>query len=86
MVGYHGVSSRAISQRQSGAKGSNVQTGLPNAPARWATAESTVMIKSSSATIVAVTRKFSNRPLKSSNCESDLKWVSSCGGTAACRL
>ncbi len=34
IVGYQGLSSRSSSQRQSGVKGSAVQTGTPRAPAR----------------------------------------------------
>src|SRR5262249_42740486 len=33
-VGYQGLSSRPISQRQSGADESAIQTGIPSAPAR----------------------------------------------------
>src|SRR6516162_5843322 len=33
-LGYHGLSLRSSSQRQSGAKGSMIHTGLPIAPAR----------------------------------------------------
>ena len=40
-VGYHGLSRRPRSQRQSGSKRSSSQTGLPRAAARWATAVST---------------------------------------------
>ncbi len=36
MVGYQGLSSRANSQRQSGAAGNASQVGRPNAAARWA--------------------------------------------------
>src|ERR1700685_985522 len=45
-VGYHGLSSRSRSQRQSGLRVSKIQTGLPSAPARCATAVSTVMTRS----------------------------------------
>ncbi len=38
MVGYHGVSSRSTSQRQSGAQGSNAHTGYARAPARHSVA------------------------------------------------
>src|SRR5208283_421667 len=46
IVGYQGVSDRSSSQRQSGMNGSKVQTGLPSAPARWATDVSTEIIRS----------------------------------------
>src|SRR3954463_14309637 len=40
IVGYHGLSSRSSSQRQSPAQGSIVKVGRPRAPARWAAAVS----------------------------------------------
>lgn len=46
MLGYQGMVSPSKPQRQSGTSGSKVHTGLPNAPARWATAVSTVMRRS----------------------------------------
>jgi hypothetical protein len=57
MVGYQGVSSRPRSQRQSGANGRSVHTGLPRAPARWAAAVSTVITRSRPATSPATPRK-----------------------------
>src|SRR5947208_3645815 len=41
IVGYHGLSSRSTSQRQSHGVGISVHTGRANAPARWTTAVST---------------------------------------------
>ena len=46
IVGYHGLSSRSVSQRQSGVVDSAIQTGTPRAPARCATAVSDVMNRS----------------------------------------
>ncbi len=60
MEGYHGVSLRSRSQRQSDAVGSNSQTGFPRAPARCATDVSTLTTKSSSAIAAAVSLKSSN--------------------------
>ena len=57
MVGYHGLSWRLSSQRQSGMRGSMSQTGLPIAPARWATAVSTVMMRSRLSISAAVFRR-----------------------------
>src|SRR5262245_59868246 len=42
IVGYHTLSCRPSSHRQSGNAGSSTQTGLPSAPARWAAEVSTV--------------------------------------------
>jgi hypothetical protein len=47
MPAYQGVSSRSSSQRKSGLGGSSSQTGVPTAPARCATALSTVTTRSS---------------------------------------
>ncbi len=60
-VGYHGLSSRSSSQRQSGTKVTNTQTGTPRAPAQWATAESTVMTRSRFFMTAAVSMNVSNR-------------------------
>src|SRR5258706_5189370 len=57
MDGYQGVSWRSSIQRQSGAKGSIVQTGLPKAPARCATEVSTEISKSRLRRIAAVSSK-----------------------------
>ena len=46
IVGYHGLSSRWVIQRQSGVVDSGIHTGTPSAPARWATAVSEVMNRS----------------------------------------
>ena len=59
-VGYHGLSSRSSIQRQSGTKGSNIHTGLPSAPARCATAVSTLMTRSSCVMTAAVSAKSAN--------------------------
>uniref|UniRef100_A0ACD5GSU4 Uncharacterized protein n=1 Tax=Desertifilum tharense IPPAS B-1220 TaxID=1781255 RepID=A0ACD5GSU4_9CYAN len=67
IVGYQGVLSPCIIHRQSGEKHNSSQTGLPNVPARWATAVSTVMIKSSWAIAAAVSAKslsWSSREIK----------------------
>ena len=56
-VGYQGLSSRSRSQRQSGTKGSMIQTGFPMAPARCATAVSTEITRSRLATAPAVCAK-----------------------------
>ena len=61
MVGYQGVSGRFNIQRQSGAKGSITQTGKPNAPARWAGAVSTLMIRSRAVMAAAVSMKSVRR-------------------------
>ncbi len=60
IVGYHGLSSRSTIQRQSEAKGSNSQTGLPIAPARCATEVSTDITRSRFSTAPAVSVKSSN--------------------------
>src|SRR5579875_3061621 len=57
MVGYQGVSVRCKSQRQSGAKGSISQTGLPMAPARWPSDVSTEITKSTDCKIAMVSPK-----------------------------
>src|ERR1700679_683074 len=46
VVRYQGESVRSSSQRSSPWKGSSVQTGLPIAPARWATDVSAEMTRS----------------------------------------
>src|SRR5580658_591300 len=62
-VGYQGLSSRSSSQRQSGTNGSNIQTGLASAPARWATLVSTATTRSMFAASAAVSEKsFSSSP------------------------
>ena len=45
-VGYQGLSARFRSQRQSAVYGNRIHTGLPMAPARWATAVSMDMTRS----------------------------------------
>ena len=59
-VGYQGDSSVPSCQRQSGANGSRIHTGLPRAPARWATLVSTVMTRLNSATSAAVSSKLAS--------------------------
>src|SRR6266550_4766885 len=54
IVGYHGLSLRSSSQRQSAAACSMSQTGTPSAPARCATIVSTVMTRSRAAIVAAV--------------------------------
>ena len=54
MVGYHGLSSRSRSQRQSSANGSITQTGRPSAPARWAVEAAAAITASSAASAAAV--------------------------------
>src|SRR4051812_25513999 len=44
--GYHGLSLRSNSQRQSGTNRNATHTGIPNAPAKWATDVSQVIIRS----------------------------------------
>ena len=53
----NGLSSPVAIQRQSGLVESRSQTGLPSAPARWATAVSTMITRSSAATAAAVAAK-----------------------------
>jgi hypothetical protein len=57
IVGYQGLSFRSGSQRQSATNGSSTQTGLPIAPARWATAVSTAITRSRLAINAAVSVK-----------------------------
>ncbi len=57
IVGYHGLSSRPRSQRQSDTHGVNSQVGLASAPAKCDTAESMVMTRSSAAIAAAVAAK-----------------------------
>ena len=57
-VGYHGVSVRPSSQRQSALNGSMIQTGLPSAPARCANDVSIDSTMSICATSAAVSAKF----------------------------
>ena len=52
-----GESGRFNIHRQSGAKGKSIQTGLPIAPARWATAVSTEITRSRLAISAAVSAK-----------------------------
>ena len=59
MEGYQGLSDRFSIQRQSGVAESSSHVGLPSAPARWATAVSIVMIRSSCSISVAVEAKSS---------------------------
>ena len=62
-VGYHGLSSRPSSHRQScGLNGSNIHTGLPIAPAKWATLVSTVTTMSTSSISDAVSAKSPRSP------------------------
>src|SRR5450759_2178618 len=62
-VGYHGLSSRSSSHRQSQLNGNNIHTGLPIAPARWATDVSTEITTSINCTSAAVSVKsFSSLP------------------------
>src|SRR5262249_21110058 len=56
-VGYHGLSSRPSSQRQSGTNGTMIQTNLPSAPARWAVAVSAEITRSSADIAAAVSAK-----------------------------
>src|SRR5215469_14390794 len=56
-VGYHGLSERSLNQRQSGLNGSSTHTGRASAPARCATAVSTVTTRSRLATAAAVSEK-----------------------------
>ena len=53
-VGYHGVSCRPVSHRQSGANGSMTHAGRPSAPARWPTEVSTHTSRSRWARMAAV--------------------------------
>ena len=63
--GYQGEVSRPRIQRQSGANGTATQTGLPIAPAKCASAVSTVITKSSCAITAAVSEKSRRRPPRS---------------------
>ena len=65
IVGYQGLSRRPVSQRQHGSKRSSSQTGLPSAPARWATEVSTEMTRSRLATSAAVSAKSPISPMQS---------------------
>ena len=65
MVGYHGLFSRFLIQRHSPAKGRSSQTGLPSAPAKCATAVSTLITKSSWATVEAVAARSVQLALRS---------------------
>ena len=56
-VGYQRLSSRSSNQRQSTWNASKIQTGLRNAPAKCATAVSTVMTKSSCSIAAAVSAR-----------------------------
>ena len=79
MVGYHGLSSRSSSQRQSFTQGSSTHVGLPSAPARCATAVSTVMTRSSASTAPAVSAKSA-----SSGARSITFSAGCCATSAAC--
>lgn len=57
IVAYQALSDPSPGQRQSGAKGTRVHTGLPNAPARWQTEVSTVITRSARERIAAVSAK-----------------------------
>ena len=57
IVGYQGLSSRPRNQRQSDTQGVISHTGLARAPARCATAESTVITRSSALMAAAVAAK-----------------------------
>jgi len=83
MVGYHGLSSRPSYQRHSGAHGSNNQTGWPKAPARWASAVSTVTIKSMRSAANAVAPESSRWGARST---ASGKWVSAAYEASFCRL
>ncbi len=65
IVGYQGAASCAGDQRQSASNRLSSQTGRPIAPARWATAVSTVMTRSRHATKAAVSAKSARSPATS---------------------
>ena len=89
-VGYQGLSVRWSNHRQSGAKGSRIQTGLPKAPARWAIAVSTVMTRSNWLMRVAVMAISSSWGLRSVRGRVPLAiagiWFSSAQWLPFCRL
>src|SRR6185312_6368766 len=60
IVGYHGESSRSSIHRQSARLGSSSHTGVPIAPARCATAVSTLITRSRFAIKAAVSTKSAN--------------------------
>src|SRR5262249_33143734 len=66
IVGYHGLSSRAVIHRQSGTVERGIQARRPRPPARWATAVSGVITRSSRLMIAAVSWKSRGRRLVSS--------------------
>jgi hypothetical protein len=68
--GYHTVSARPSCQRQSGAYGSNIHTGRPMAPAKCATAVSTVINRSSApnSAIVSVKSRSAGPASNTSGC------------------
>ncbi len=65
MVGYQGLSSRLRSQRQSEARLSSSQTGLPIAPAKCAIDVSTVTTKSRWEIRAALSSKSRHSGMKS---------------------
>ena len=84
-VGYQGLSSRPASQRQSAEKGSQIQTGLPMAPARWATEVSTEITRSNCAMAAAVSAKSANSAPSSSICVKVFNTSTSTSRTSFCR-
>ena len=61
IVGYHGDASAASRQRQHALKRSSIHTGLPSAPATWATAVSALITRSSVSMSAAVSAKSADR-------------------------
>ena len=62
MDGYHGVSRRAWSQRQSGAMSSIIQQGRPSVPARWPIGLSSLTTISNSSSIAAAASSANGSP------------------------
>lgn len=86
IVGYHEVSWRLGNQRQSGECWTSSQTGLPNAPARCATAVSTVMTKSKWAITDAVSKKSLKTKVAFKTSDKDSRQDLSRAGMVCCRL
>src|ERR1039458_3880184 len=85
-VGYHGLSSRPVSQRHSPLNGRRIKAGFPIAPARCATAVSTEMTRSRSEITAAVSAKSSNSRPSAATCGRLSRVRKSASRTSRCRL
>ena len=65
MEGYQGLSLRSSNHRQQVSNRLSIHTGLPSAPARWQTAVSTLMTRSSPMISAAVSAQSFRRALTS---------------------